>query len=161
MRAPVRGGPLPALTLKATRVALLAWSYEDALFPERGEQTGSGKGFASRSLSFNEPLWDRGSYHEFQRELERLRRTANRLHSEFYAAFVNLERQPNHDARVALAKLVPLGFLSTTAGDEVLPPGEGLEVTEFILAPDRWDEFVAAQLAELDRWADDGGPAHD
>jgi hypothetical protein len=52
--------------------------------------------------------------------------------------------------------LVPLGFLSTTAGDEVIPPG--LEpVAEFDLAPDRYEEFLLAQEVEVDRWADDGG----
>lgn len=95
---------MPPLALKATRVGLLAWSYEDALFPERGESTGGGK-FGSRVLTVNEPLWDRGSYREFQRELERLRETARSLHASFYAAFINETQAPNHDARVALATL--------------------------------------------------------
>ena len=56
-------------------------------------------------------------------------------------------------------KLVPLGFLSTTAGDEVIPPGYELPPV-FVVEPERFDELIAHALVELDRWADDGGP-HD
>lgn len=52
--------------------------------------------------------------------------------------------------------LVPLGFLSNTAGDEVIPPG--VEPTPvFVLAPERFEEFIAHAEADLRRWADDGG----
>lgn len=52
--------------------------------------------------------------------------------------------------------LVPLGFLSNTAGDEVYPPG--LEpVAEFTILPERYDAFLAYQQEDVDRWADDGG----
>lgn len=50
--------------------------------------------------------------------------------------------------------LVPLGFLSTTAGEEVIPPG----LTPVIaLEPERFEEFALAREIEIDRWADDGG----
>jgi hypothetical protein len=54
-------------------------------------------------------------------------------------------------------QLVPLGFLSTTVGDEVYPPGFEPPV-EFVALPERYEEFLVAQQVELDRWADDGGP---
>ena len=52
--------------------------------------------------------------------------------------------------------LVPLGFLSTTAGDEVIPPGME-PPAEFVALPERYEAFLAYQQEPLDRWADDGG----
>lgn len=52
--------------------------------------------------------------------------------------------------------LVPLGFLSNTAGDEIIPPG--LEPpAEYYLLPERYEEFLRSEQFERDRWADDGG----
>lgn len=58
-------------------------------------------------------------------------------------------------------KLVPLGFLSTTTGDAIIPPGLEPEPFVFQLEPERWDEFLAYgsnHPGDIDRWADDGGP---
>ena len=50
-------------------------------------------------------------------------------------------------------KMVPVGYLSNTVGDEVYPPGYDPNIVTIILDPDRPEE------SELLRWADDGGPA--
>jgi hypothetical protein len=60
--------------------------------------------------------------------------------------------------------LVPLGFLSNTAGDEVTPPGAALEVAEFEVRPECYEHFRAYgsdDQADIDRWADDGGCCHE
>jgi hypothetical protein len=49
---------------------------------------------------------------------------------------------------------VPLGFLSTKAGEEV-EPTPPLPIIN--LLPDRFEDFILAREVEIDRWADDGG----
>ena len=47
-----------------------------------------------------------------------------------------------------------LGFLSTTAGDEVDPYGVPPTID---LQPDSYEAFLLEREVEIDRWADDGG----
>ena len=62
--------PLPGLGLRATRVRLLAWSYEDAAFGSDDGGRGSKPG--SRALSRNLELWNAGSYHDLEQAVDRL-----------------------------------------------------------------------------------------
>jgi hypothetical protein len=99
--------PLGDLSSRSVRVGLLAWTYEDAVISSK-EPDGHSASFGSRALTFNEDLWRRGSYHEFQAELERLRQTSRASHYEFWQAFIRCNREPNHDARAALATITGL-----------------------------------------------------
>lgn len=54
---------------------------------------------------------------------------------------------------------IPMGYLSTTTGDEVFPPGLP-QPTVIDLLPESYDAFLLAVEVELARWADDGGPVY-
>lgn len=63
--------------------------------------------------------------------------------------------------RHSTGQLVPLGFLSTTAGDEVIPPGAEPRLIEMVIASECDEErraYGTDSPEDIDRWADDGGP---
>ena len=68
---------LPALTLRETRVRLLAWTLEDALLG--GTLDGGGQDSATARLNLHPELWTQGSYQEFERALDSATRRVRRF----------------------------------------------------------------------------------
>jgi len=95
-----RGGKLPPISEIATRVELLAWSYEDAALGSN--DGGRGSKPQSRGLSRNPELWNFGSYPEFERNIAKL--TARRS---FWDCYVNGGPE-SFDARRGLAEMSAL-----------------------------------------------------
>lgn len=59
-------------------------------------------------------------------------------------------------------QLFPIGFLSATAGEEVISPSEEPPLF-FVLVPEQYEVFRAYgsdEPADIDRWADDGGAVY-
>lgn len=95
-----RGGKLPPIAQIATRVELLAWSYEDAALGSN--DGGRGSKPQSRGLSRNPELWNFGSYPEFERDVARIRERR-----QFWDCYVN-GGPDSFEARTGLAEMTLL-----------------------------------------------------